>query len=88
MVSPKAASIITPIASVVNPLTAVMSSVIIFVRIPGALSLLSNHPMCFLKMASKSLILSPRVRLSPPIPKQSFWMKELIPIPKTRPIKA
>ena len=31
--------------SVVNPLSAVMSSERIFERIPGALSLLSNHPI-------------------------------------------
>ena len=44
---PKAASTAIPSDSVVKPLTAAISSVSIFVRIPGALFLLSNHPICF-----------------------------------------
>jgi hypothetical protein len=48
--SPKAASTAIPRDSVVNPFTDEMSSVRILVKIPGALFLLSNHPMSFLKI--------------------------------------
>ena len=72
MKMPRKASTIIPIASVVKPLTELISSVMIFVRMPGALSLLSNHPTCFLRMDSKSLILNLKVKLSPPNPKHNF----------------
>ena len=85
---PRKASIRMAMASVVKPLTELISSVMMLVSTPGARSLLSNQPMCFLKMDSKSMILSFRVKLSPPKPKQSFCVKELRPIPRTRPIKA
>jgi len=42
---PKPASAAIPIDSVVRPLIALMSSVIMLVRMPGARFLLSNHPM-------------------------------------------
>jgi hypothetical protein len=45
--SPSAASVAIPRLSVVRPFTALMSSVNILVRMPGARFLLSNQPMCF-----------------------------------------
>jgi len=71
-VNPRAASIMIPIASDVSPLTAEISSVKMFDRIPGALCLSSNQPTCFLKNASNNLTLKVWVRLSLPNPKQSF----------------
>jgi len=44
--SPNAASTAIPRLSVVSPLTAEISSVKILVRMPGALFLLSNQPIC------------------------------------------
>ena len=44
--SPSAASTAIPRLSVVSPLTAEISSVKILVRMPGALFLLSNQPIC------------------------------------------
>ncbi len=72
IVIPRKASIMTPMASVVSPFTALMSSVMMLVSTPGARSLSSNQPICFLRIASKSLIRSLKVKLSPPNPKQSF----------------
>lgn len=54
---PRAASTAIPRLSVVSPFTAAISSVKILVRIPGALFLLSNHPICLDRYASKSLTL-------------------------------
>ena len=88
MKMPRKASTMIPIASVVKPLTELMSSVMILVRMPGALSLLSNQPTCFLRIASKSLILNLKVKLSPPKPKHNFWVKLLRPIPTTSPMNA
>lgn len=48
---PKAASTAIPKLSVVRPFTELISSVRVFVKIPGARFLLSNHPMCLLKYA-------------------------------------
>ena len=48
---PRAASVAIPRLSVVKPFTALMSSVKIFVKIPGALFLLSNQPMCLCRYA-------------------------------------
>lgn len=69
---PSPASTAIPTLSVVNPLTELMSSVIIFVKIPGALFLLSNQPIFFLRIEAKSLTLSVKVRFSPPRPKKYF----------------
>lgn len=66
--------------SVVSPLTAAMSSVIILVKIPGARFLLSNQPICLCKNASNSLTLKVNVRFSPPRPKRSFWVYDIPPI--------
>jgi len=54
---PRPASVAIPRDSVVRPLTALMSSVIMLVRMPGARFLLSNHPMFLWRIASKSLTL-------------------------------
>lgn len=69
---PNAASTAIASDSVVRPLTAEISSVMMLVRIPGARFLLSNHPIYLCKKASKSLTLSVKVRFSPPRPNQSF----------------
>lgn len=55
---PSPASIAIAKDSVVKPLTALISSVKIFVKMPGARFLLSNHPICLCKNDSKSLILN------------------------------
>lgn len=52
---PNPASTAIPTLSVVKPLTELMSSVIMFVKIPGALFLLSNQPIFFLKNCGKKL---------------------------------
>lgn len=88
IVMPRNASTNIPIASVVKPLTALTSSVIILVSTPGALSLLSNQPICLDRIASNNLIRRRKVRLSPPYPKQIFYVNVLRPIPITRPTKA
>lgn len=71
--SPSPASTAIPTLSVVRPFTELISSVMMLVRIPGALFLLSNHPMFFLKMAAKSFTRRVKVRFSPPRPKKYFW---------------
>jgi hypothetical protein len=70
--SPSPASTAIPTLSVVRPLTELISSVIMFVRIPGALFLLSNQPMFFLNIAANSLTRRVNVRFSPPRPKKYF----------------
>jgi hypothetical protein len=54
------------IVSVVSPFNYSISSEIIFVKIPGALSLESNHPTCLLRILLKSLVLNVLVIFSPP----------------------
>lgn len=66
---PSAASTAMPRLSVVRPFTELMSSVIMFVRMPGALFLLSNQPMCLCNNASNNRTLNLNVRFSPPLPK-------------------
>ena len=58
MIRPSKASIRTPVTYVVSPLTALMFSVNMFERIPGAFCLSSNHPIFFLRIASKSMTLT------------------------------
>ena len=60
-----------------------MSSVKIFVNIPGALSSLSNQPTCLCRIALKRVILSLRVRFSPPNPNETLYMNDESPIPIT-----
>ena len=60
-----------------------MSSVKILVKIPGALSSLSNQPTCLCRMALKRVILSLRVRFSPPSPNEILYMNDETPIPIT-----
>lgn len=72
------------IVSVVSPFSCVISSWIMFVRTPVALSLLSNHPTCLLKRLSKNFTLIVKVRFSPPIPKKYFYRKLKIKIPNTK----
>ena len=71
-INPSAASTMIPAASVVSPLIAVISPWITFDKTPGALSLSSNHPMSFIKIASNNLTLSLKVKFSPPKLKLNF----------------
>lgn len=72
IVIPSTASTMMPAASVVRPFSAVMSSWMMLVSTPGALSFASNQPMSFIRIASNSFTLSLYVRFSPPRLKQSF----------------
>lgn len=82
--SPSPASTAIPTVSVVKPLTELISSVIILVRIPGALFLLSNQPIFLRRMAANNFTRSVRVRFSPPRPKKYFCKYVERPIPKHR----
>jgi len=70
---PSPASTAMPTLSVVKPLTELMSSVIMFVKMPGARFLLSNHPIFFLKIAANNFTRNVKVRFSPPRPKKYFY---------------
>jgi len=56
--SPNAASTAIPRLSVVSPLTELISSVKIFVNMPGARFLLSNQPICLWRYASNNFTLN------------------------------
>jgi hypothetical protein len=81
---PSPASTAMPTLSVVRPFTELMSSVTMFVRIPGALFLLSNQPMFFLRIAANNLTRRVNVKFSPPRPKKYFCRYVERPIPKQR----
>ena len=72
MISPIIDSSATAQVSEVSPLSSVISSCMIFPRIPGALSLSSNHPMCLQRICSKSISLKVLDRFSAQQPNASF----------------
>ena len=69
IINPDTLSKTTAYDSEVSPFSKEISSYIILPKIPGALSLSSNHPICLCIMASINLNLTFAVKFSAPMPK-------------------
>ena len=69
-INPEILSKTTAYDSDVSPLSNEISSYIILPKIPGALSLSSNHPICLCMIASSNLNLTFAIKFSAPMPKQ------------------